>query len=223
LERGRQQKRNVEFTNETLVAQRLVTAFAFAGSECNWESTLRVEDPPPERGNIYYRIAAETVQPIAQSIDRIAAVRGLLLAGVYDAAAHAFPVETQMEGFAGTPLARHGRFDAEGQEWVGQSYTLPFPFPIAMDSGLVVGACRARFGVSPAFLNALARLSARADVVDSFLRETDLRLALHTDADERAPEGADDFTESREAVPPSGYASIRNGRVLISDWELLSA
>jgi hypothetical protein len=92
-----------------------------------------------------------------------------------------------------------------------------------MDSGLVVGACRARFGVSPAFLNALARLSARADVVDSFLRETDLRLALHTDADERAPEGADDFTESREAVPPSGYASIRNGRVLISDWELLSA
>jgi len=227
FKRGREQKRNVEFTNESLVAQRLVTAFAFTGSESNWDSTLRVEDPLPEAENIYYRIETESIEPIARSIDRIVAVRGLVLAGAYDAAANAFPIETQMEGLRGTLLTGQERFVAEDQEWVGQSYTLPFPRAITMDSELVVVGCRTRFGVAPAFSNALTKLKDRGDVLDSFLRETDLQLALHTEVDDTMLETPDamletpaEFMKIREEAR---YASIRNGKIFISDWELLTA
>jgi hypothetical protein len=222
FKRGRQQKRNVEFTNESLVAQRLVTAFAFSGSESNWDSTLRVEDPPPEAENVYYRIEAESVQPIARSIDRIVAVRGLVLAGSYDAAANAFPIETQMEVPRRTLFTGQEHFVAEDQEWVGQSYTLLFPLAITMDSGLVVSGCRTRFGVAPAFSNAMTKLKDHSDVVDSFLGETDLQLSLHTEADDGMFETPFEFMKVHEATPASRYASIRNGGTFISDWELLS-
>ena len=63
FKRGRQQKGNVEFANESLVAQRLITGFAFAGSESNWSSTLRVEDPPPDAESITY-VIKENHSPI---------------------------------------------------------------------------------------------------------------------------------------------------------------
>jgi hypothetical protein len=181
----------VSFSNESLIAQRLVTAFAFAGAASNWQSVLRVEDPPPDNDHVFYKIEAETAAPIVESINRVSTIRGLVLAGAYDVAAHAFPTETESERVAGRLLERSTPFDAEGREWIGQSYTLPFPFAVTINSGVEVGGCRVRFGVSPAFARDLTRLNAKADVVDSFLAEADLELVLNTEKTETAEQRDD--------------------------------
>src|SRR5260370_34534249 len=62
--RGRQQKRNIKFMDESLVGQRLVTGLAIAGAGSDWESTLRIEDPPPEKAE--YTVTAETTAPIVE-------------------------------------------------------------------------------------------------------------------------------------------------------------
>jgi hypothetical protein len=115
---------NVSFSNESLIAQRLVTAFAFAGAASNWQSVLRVEDPPPDNDHVFYKIEAETAAPIVESINRVSTIRGLVLAGVYDVAAHAFPTETESDRVAGRLLERSTPFEAEGREWIADSALL---------------------------------------------------------------------------------------------------
>lgn len=221
IKRGRQQKGNVEFQNEAMVAQRLVTAFAFAGTTSNWQSTLRVEDPPPEGGNVHYRIEAESVEPIRRSIDRAATIRGLVLAGAYDVAANIFPAETQAEVGAARGLQQTERFVAEDQEWLGQSYALPFPLPIRLNPELLVRACRIRFGVSPEFAGRIMKVGAAPDSVDGFLADIDLGLRLDTDSNDGTPEVLEGQKVSHIG-PPRQYASIRNGQAFIADWELLA-
>jgi len=223
LKRGRQQKGNVEFQDESLVAQRLVTAFAFAGSTSRWSSTLRVVDPPPEDGHVYYRIEGESAQPIAQSIMRVVAIRGLLLAGAFDAAAHAFPRETAIREVVRVPSALGEQFVAEDREWFGQSYDLHFPLPITVGTDAIVTGCRARFGVSNSFRTELLKNKPKGDIIDRFLIETDLELALNTEEDDAASVNQVVGEGSGRLAPMSRYASILNGRTFIADWELLVA
>jgi hypothetical protein len=221
IKRGRQQKGNVEFQNEAMVAQRLVTAFAFAGSKSNWQSTLRVEDPPPEGENVHYRIESESVEPIRRSIDRAATIRGLVLAGAYDVAANIFPLETQIEIGAARRLPQTERFVAEERVWIGQSYTLPFPLAVWLNPEFPVWGCRMRFGVSPEFANEIMKVGSAPDSVDSFLTELDLDLRLDTDSDDATPEVFEGQNMGHKA-PPRRYASIRNGQTFIADWDLLA-
>jgi len=111
-----------------------------------------------------------------------------------------------MEGVRATPLANQEEFAAEGQQWIGQSYTLPFTCPLEMGPRFAVRGCKARFGVSPFFLRAVTNLKTGDDFVDGFLKDTDLRLDLHADEDEGTADDNLEFPENRQAERTSHYA-----------------
>jgi hypothetical protein len=77
FERGREQKHNVRFQNEALVAQRVLTGIAIAGRRCNWPSTLNVADPSPDRDISYYKIVSESDLPLIDAFKRVLMVQGL--------------------------------------------------------------------------------------------------------------------------------------------------
>ena len=126
-----------------------------------------------------------------------------------------------MEGVRATPLSIQEEFAAEEQQWIGQSYTLPFPFPVEIGLRFAVLGCRARFGVSPSFLTAIKKLKTGDDFVDGFLKDADLTLEVHADEDEGTAGENPKLPANRQIIHGGSYASIRNGSVFISDWELL--
>src|SRR5205807_1349402 len=94
---GRKQKRNIRFRCENLVGQRLLTGIAIASARSRWESTFRVEDPPPENENPseMHEINVETATPINESLQKAAVIAGLISAGAYELAHKAFSKETE--------------------------------------------------------------------------------------------------------------------------------
>jgi hypothetical protein len=226
--RGRQQKRNVQFTKPSIVSQRLVTAFSFAGAKANWKSTLLVVDPPPDEKSIYYRVETESANPIIATVRRLSVLRGLLLAGANDVASHAFPIETAAERTeAAQPI--HEPFAAGDKQWVGQTYVLQFPVPIRLTDNRLVRGCRARYGVAPKLRDLWMKCPPQREPQEQLLPEFNLELAIEADGDDGAAEAfkvpvADSGSTGAPSVETGDgrlYASVRNGDAFIADWELI--
>lgn len=218
--RGRQQKRNVQFTNPSIVDQRLVTAFSFAEVKAHWESTLLVVDPPPDETSIYYRVTLESANPIIATVRRLTVLRGLLLAGANDVASHAFPIETGASREE-APQPVHEPFVAGNRDWVGQTYELRFPIPIRFADDLLVRGCRARYGVAPKIRDLFMKYPPKRELQEQLLSEFDLELAIEAEGDEGEAE-AHQIAPVTDESPTGVYASVRSGEAFIAEWELIA-
>jgi len=63
---GRGQKQNVSFPDESaFVGQRLVLGLAIAPAWARWKTTLRVEDPSPERDLEHYTVTPNNLEVLS--------------------------------------------------------------------------------------------------------------------------------------------------------------
>jgi hypothetical protein len=221
FDRGRQQKQNIRFQNEGLVAQRLLTGVAIAGPSSNWPSTLKVADPPPIEEHSYYSIISKTHRPIIDAFKKVVIVQGLIAAGAARIAHRWFPSETAVEDGRILTEPRTTHFEAQGERWEGLVYELSFPVGLSVDNGGRLTGCRMRFGVSVELLAALNADKRTHSSQEEIIRETDLDIAAEREFEESdAPENGDESSTVLEGRT-SRHAEIRHGKAFLADLELL--
>lgn len=221
FERGRQQKQNIRFQNEGLVAQRLLTGVAIAGPGSSWPSTFKVADPPPSEEHSYYNIVSETHPAIIDAFKRVVIMQGLIAAGAARTAHRWFPSETAVEDERIFAEPRTMHFEAQGESWEGLAYELSFPVGLRVDNGGRVTGCRMRFGASVELLAALDADKRTRGSQEEIVREMDLDIAAEREYEESsAPESDDDLSIVPEEQI-SRHATIRQGKAFLADLELL--
>jgi hypothetical protein len=218
---GRLQKRNIRFSTESLVGQRLVSGVAIAGSTSRWRSTLLVADPPPHEDKTRndqlsqetYQIKAEIADPVIRSINKVSLIQGLLLAGAFTTAHRAFPRETGTQNLVVSDNAPIEAFASHGLRWRGLSRELRYPVPIRLLDETTITGSRLRFGVSD---DLIALLNVDDAVKRRDLEWGKLALDIRLDGDLSAvPDEKNTDTSIRR------YASVQRGDLLIADLELL--
>jgi hypothetical protein len=221
FERGRQQKQNIQFQNEGLVAQRLLTGVAIAGPGSSWPSTLKVADPPPSEEHGYYNIVSETHPPIIDAFKKVAIIQGLIAAGAGRTAHRWFPSETAVEDEQILGESRTMHFEAQGERWEGLVYELSFPVGLRVDNGGRVTGCRMRFGASVELLATLDADKRTRGSQEEIIREMDLDIAGERDGEESgAPESGSELSTVPEERTRR-HATIRQGKAFLADLELL--
>lgn len=220
FERGRQQKQNIRFQNEGLVAQRLLTGVAIAGPSSIWPSTFKVADPPPNDEHSYYSIVSETHPPIVEAFKKVVIVQGLIAAGAARTAHRWFPSETavQDERILAEPRTMH--FEAQGERWEGLVYELSFPAGLRLNDGGTMTRCRMRFGASVQLLATLNADKRTRGSQEEIIREMDLDIAAEREYEEsNAPETGNELSTVPEERT-SRDATIMQGKAFLADLEL---
>lgn len=215
FERGRQQKQNVRFRNEALVAQRLLTGIAIAGASSNWVSTLKVADPPPDGSFSYYNVGAETALPLIDAFKRVIVMQGLILAGALKIAHRLFPEETETADVRSITEPRAVHFEAQGERWTGLVYELSFPIPIELHDRTRISACRMRFGAGEGSLDEL-NAQETPSRVEEIIKRTEVGLQS-----EGEPERSKEELSENGGANISRRATIQQGKEFLSDLELL--
>ena len=215
FEQGRLQKATVRFSNEQLVAQRMVAGLAIAGCDSKWDTTLTLTDPPPDdpydETRPHYRIEAEHPERILDALKRAACAQGLLLSGFFDLARRVLPESSDTRGLD-EPLSHFpvSEFEANGSEWIGQVFNLPFPATLKIDAKESAAGVRLRFGASRDFIETAKRPSYRL-TEPANVEELDLELVPRYPSDDRPAEN-----QTKEAS-----VSIQYGHFFIADLELM--
>jgi len=221
FERGREQKQNVRFQNEGLVAQRLLTGVAIAGQSSSWLSTLKVADPPPSEEESYFNIISETHPPIVDAFKKVLVVQGLISAGAAAAAHRLFPSETVVANeriLAKTPTSY---FEARGERWEGLVYELSFPVGIELGDGGRITGCRMRFGASMKLLATLNAHTTTLNGEEKLVRELDLDIVAEREYEKSDEHGIDDDSPKLPEERTSRHATIQHGKAFLADLELL--
>ena len=222
FQRGRQQKQNIRFQNESLLAQRLLSGVAIASHDSGWLSTIKVADPSPNEELSYYDIVSRTHPPIIGAFKKVLIVQGLIAAGGARLAQRWFRSETSVEDERTLPEIRTTRFEAQGERWEGLVYELNFPIRVGLDDGSSVTSCRMRFGASTELLAALRTEKMPRGSEEKLIAEVNLDLAEERKYETPSKLDADEsvvFAEERT----SRQASIRQGEAFLADLELLEA
>jgi hypothetical protein len=219
FQRGREQKQNILFQNENLVAQRLLTGISIAGYDSNWTSTLMVADPDPELKSSYYRIDAVSADPLIRSFKKVAVIQGLVAAGVWSIAKSRFPEETSAGDVPSVGEERISTFEALKKRWFGQIYEMPFPIPLKLEDGGIITGCRMRLGIAEGFADELRK--SPGTETEEIIQERDLDLKLtHAEQDS----GEEEIEpKASDKQPVRRYASIQHGDALLADLEMLEA
>lgn len=209
---GRKQKRNILFRRENLVGQRLLTGIAIASAHSRWESTFRVEDPPPENEDRseMHEINVETARPINESLQKAAVITGLLSAGAYELAHRAFSKETETAEVVVPQRPSLSEFSSNGGAWLGQEYELLFPVAQKAHDGSEFRGARMRFGV------ARDLVSEAGDMRDpERLRRFLLNAETDLSHDDLVTEAGRDLEEVQRR------ATIQQGNSFIAQMEIL--
>jgi hypothetical protein len=179
-----------------------------AGAKSKWSSILRIADPPPdepETDEAYYLLKTDSVAPVVESMHTVRIVEDLILAGAFDIAKNAFPIETETAGLMTTGEAERSTFKAADHEWIGLVYEFLFPSSLRMPNGNVIVGCRLRFGISD---DVNQQLSQHMNTTNS------RGLLLSTNTEEGHASAFSPNTEDR-------YAMIRHGSLFLADLTLL--
>lgn len=217
--RGKQQKQNIRFQNETLVEQRLLAGLAIAGQNSNWASTLKISDPQPNEQESYYNITSETHVPLVEAFKKVLIIQGLLAAGAPRIAHSYFPSETDTENDRVLASPATTRFEAQGTQWEGLTYELTFPTSLRFGDGSTVGRSRMRFGASVEFLTAL-NAEANRNLKKGIVSEISIDLADDSGYKKLGgPRNSANSPVRKDRM--SHYAVIRQGKAFLADFELL--
>jgi hypothetical protein len=221
FQRGRQQKRNVRFEDESLVGQRLLTGIAIAGPNKKWLSMLRIADPVPNDEVSHYVITGDSTVPMIEAFKSVIIAQGLIAGGALKIANSLFPAETE-PGRAhriNEPLI--APFTVHNKIWLGQTYEMAFPIPIELEDRSFITGCRMRVGVEEGFLDEYkAQLSPKRQ--EDFVRQTALDLKIRSESDSVKREDVSTQTQIQSRNERIGrYAAIQHGDALITDLELL--
>ncbi|HET8925270.1 MAG TPA: hypothetical protein VFN26_19970 [Candidatus Acidoferrum sp.] len=217
FQRGRQQKQNVRFQNEGLVAQRVLAGVAIAGQSSSWLSTLKIADPSPTEERSYYNIISKTHLPIIRAFKKILIVQGLIAAGGARIANRWFPSETSIEDERILSEIPTTQFDARGERWEGLVYELTFPVGLGLDDGSSITGCRMRFGAS---IELLAKLTTDQGTRGSQEKVID---EMELDITEERELETDDESSTLPKERTSRHATIKQGKAFLADLELLEA
>ena len=222
FKRGREQKRNIRFANESLVGQRLLTGVAISNPDKKWSSTIKVADPPPREDVVYYNVEARNPIPLIESFKKVILMQGLISAGALTAAHTVFPQETRSSEIPLLYDPQTSGFETAGGKWIGQVYDELLPVPIELADGSSIVRCRMRFGAGASLLES-TKVERGPNSQDEIARGTDLELRTeegHARVEEK-------FDERLENLLPEErverYASIQFGNALIADLELLES
>jgi hypothetical protein len=147
LERGEDQKKNVRFDDETMVAQRLVTGLFIAKETDAGNSTLTIVDPPADGERGHYLVRTDNPAEVERGIQAAMLRNGAWLSGVY-------AVGQDSDGFI-----------AGDREWVGTVRTLRFERPLQHPAGASVVGCRLRNGIDRGIAGALRKSVREVDLV----------------------------------------------------------
>ena len=171
---------NVRFSDENLVAQRIVAGLAIASYDSSWRTTLLLTDPPPD--GAYYEtrphIQIDTAQPqlILRALKRAACMQGFLSSGLFDLARRLLPEASIRRGLdEPNPEFPVTRFEANGSEWMGQEFNLEFPTHLKVNPNESVDGIRLRFGTSTELIQTTKETSHPLTEA-SMLEELDLDL-----------------------------------------------
>jgi hypothetical protein len=219
FERGRQQKTNIRFVNESLISQRLLAGVAIANPNKRWSSTIKVADPPPGESVAYYSVEAQNPVPLIESFRRVILIQGLISAGAIRAAHTIFPQETRTSEARILHDPPTSAFETNGEKWIGQVYEELFPVPIELTDRSSIGRCRMRVGVGARLLDSI-KLERGPDSQE-IVRGTDLELKTEKDLT-----GTEENYDNRHGNLPKEerverYASIQFGNAFVADLELL--
>lgn len=214
FKRGEQQKRNIRFANESLVAQRLLTGVAIARPQSVWESTLKIADPSADHELSHYYIQAKTASPIVHEVKKAIIARGLISAGALKTAHNLFPKETSTD--ASTVIdQRIVGFEARGERWEGLVFEMRFPVHVELHDQTSVSGCRMRYGVREELLEAWSAPQVTSKQRD-LVKGADVELKLEDDSQE-LKEG-----QSGRAIRRiKRHSTIRLGTSFLGDLELL--
>jgi hypothetical protein len=153
---GLAQKNCLQFSNEAMVGQRLLTGVAIAGPASKWKTTLRVADPPPgseegagNRSSLNkYLVRATSAESILPSLRNFSLLQGLLLAGAFGKAHPLFPGETNTLDSDVREDIPMDTFSANNVQWRGQVQEMLYTVPVRLTDGTLLGGSRLRFCVS---------------------------------------------------------------------------
>lgn len=194
----------------------MVAGLAIAGCQSKWDTTLSLTDPPPDdpydETRPHYRIEAEYPERILDALKRAACAQGLLLSGFFDVARKVLPESSETQGLD-APLNRFplNEFEANGAQWIGQVFNLPFPVALKIDDKESATGVRLRFGASRDFIETATRPSYRLTEA-AIVEELDLELAPRYPSD-------DDRHAHNQTKDVS--VSIQYGQSFIASLELM--
>ncbi len=218
--RGRQQKTNVRFNDESLVGQRLLTGVAISSPTKKWPSTLKVADPSPDEDLGYYNIEVKNAIPLVESLKKVVLMQGLISAGALKIAHTLFPEETHTHEVRIVNDPPTTRFVTNAEQWIGQVYEVPFPIPIELPDRSSIASCRMRVGAGASLLDRL-KIQSGPDHQNAIVRGTELDLRMEKES-ARVEAGDDGNLEKLPQEEHVGrYASIQYGNAFIADLELL--
>jgi hypothetical protein len=205
IQRGIGQKLNIEFADESMVAQRMVASLYIARAKAKQSSCLTISDPPleenPKRGR--YLVAADSSSVIQKAIRASTLAKWAWDSGLYDT-----------PGVAAEQLPK---FEAQGKMWTGTEESMPFTEPQPRPGGGKIVGCRIRYGIHPALVPKLR---------DRGLTAVDIAEEISPQTIEETGKGEGDASvrsayQGAHNFKFEPYARIRQGDDLFCDFEFL--